>query len=246
MRKSEFNNFELLLMTAAEATANDYADAFMSIETENVEMSPKAYAKTKRYIRKNSRCRANWYPAKVILIACLIAMSVAFTACVCIPQIREAIKNVVVQWYDDYFSISFTDDPNAITTTQPEPEEVIPEAPPTRIEKKAYAEYIPNNYKANVVGDTSMYYMINYYDDADNLVIMFKQGIIDSETMWNDEGVIPKEITINGHKAYLLTYPDEPNVYTLIWQDYYYQYNVYGMFASEEKVIEFCENVRVR
>lgn len=246
MRTSEFNNFEFLLMSASEEVANGSAEEFMAIDTTDIEMSPKTDIRIRRYIRKNSKHRVIYKPIKVILVACLIALSVAFTACMTIPQIREAIKNVVVQWYDEYFAITFSDDPSEVAP-QPEPEEVIPETPPTTIEKKAYATQLPDTYVGEVVGDTSMYYLVNYYDGANNLVIMLKQSIIDSETMWNDDGsVVPKEITINEHKAYLLTYQDEPNVYTLIWQDYYYQYSVYGMFQSEAEAIGFCENIKLR
>ena len=247
MRISEFNNFELLLITASEAVSNDYADKFMAIDTTGIEMSPNAYIKMQRYIRKNGKYKAICHPAKVILIAALIAMSIAFTACLTIPQIRESIKNVVVQWYDDHFAIRFSNDPDAINMTQPQPEEAIPQTPPKTIEKKVYAMYIPNDYKARVELDTLMCYQINYVDENNNPMIMLKQRIIESEMIWNDsEGVVPKEITINGHKAYLLTYQDEPNVYTMIWQDYYYQYNIYGMFANEEQVISFCENLKLR
>ena len=247
MRTAEFNNFELLLMVAAEKVANDNAEEFMAVDTTDIEMTPKTDIRIRRYIRKNSKHRVNYKPIKVILVACLIALSVAFTACMTIPQIREAIKSVVVQWYDDYFAINFSDDPNAVTTTQPEPEDVIPETPPATIEKKAYATQLPDTYVGEVAGDTAAYYQINYYDGNGNLMIMMKQSVINSEMTWNDdESVVPKEITVNGHKAYLLTYQDEPNVYTLIWQDYYYQYNVYGLFANEAEVISFCENVNLR
>ena len=247
MRTTEFNSFELLLMAAAEEVANDNAEEFMAIDTTDMEMSPKADIRMRRYIRKNSKHRVNYKPIKLILVACLVALSVVFTACMAIPQGREAIMNVFVQWYENYFEINFSDDPNAVTTTQPEPEEIIPETPPTTIEKKAYATQLPDTYVGEVAGDTAVYYQINYYDGNGNLVVMLTQKTIDSELTWGDqEGVVPKEVTVNGHKAYLLTYPEEPNVYMLIWQDYYYQYSVYGLFESEAQIIGFCENVKLR
>lgn len=246
MRTSEFNNFEFLLMSASEEVANDSAEEFMAVDTTDIEMTPKTDIRIRRYIRKNSKHRVNYKPIKVILVACLIALLVAFTACMTIPQIREAIKSVVVQWYDDYFAITFSDDPNAVTTTSPEPEEVIPETPPTTIEKKAYATQLPDTYVGEVVVDTEAFCQTNYFDN-DNLMIMMKQSVINSEMTWNDdEKILPREVTVNGHKAYLITYQDEPNIYTLIWQDYYYQYNVYGMFASEAEVIAFAEGIKLR
>ena len=104
MMTKKFHNFELLLFAAAEDAANDVAEEFINIDSSQVEISPQGRKRVERYIRKSKRKTKLMHPVKVILVACLIALSVAFTACMAIPQIREAMTEAVIQWYEDWQS----------------------------------------------------------------------------------------------------------------------------------------------
>lgn len=246
MMTKKFHNFELLLFAAAEDAANDVAEEFINIDSSQVEISPQSRKRVERYIRKSKRKTKLMRPVKVILVACLIALSVAFTACMAIPQIREAMKEAVIQWYEDFFAIGFSDEPHEITTPPPA-QEAIPTEPPTEIEKKAYASYLHQNLRSMVVLDFQSRYEVHYIDSDDNPVFILQQKTITDEPLWNDaEGASAREVMVTGHKAYMVSYDNEPGVYRLIWQDYYYRYVIYGYFEDQADLIKVAENIKLK
>ncbi len=244
MKKREFEKFDLLLISVSETLANDMADEFLAMDIDDVEITPKTDIAAQRYIRKHRHIKKHCHPIKTLLIACLIALSVAFTACMTIEEIRNAIKNVFVQWYDDHIAISFGDSPTEQNVT---PNDVIPEAPPTEIEQKACATYAAGAKNGVVSHDINTFYQVNYCDENGDLVFILSQRIISEELHWNDQdNITAQAITINNHKAYLITDNQEPNLYTLVWQDYYYQYDLYGYFTSQDEIIKTAENIQLK
>ena len=92
-----------------------------------------------------------------------------------------------------------------------------------------------------------MIYELHYHDSTGNLVFMLTQNVIDGELFWNDSSdTTAQEATVNGHEAFLVSYPEEPNVYTLIWQDYDYQYRIYGYFEETDKLMKIAEGIQVK
>ena len=246
MTTKSFNKFELLLFAAAEDAANDVAEEFINVDTSRVEISPQGRKKVERYIRKAKRKTKLMRPVKVILVACLIALSVAFTACMAIPQIREAMTEAVIQWYEDFFAIGFSDEPHEITTSPPAQEE-IPAEPPTEIEKKAYASYLHQDLSPVVIADFQSRYEVYYMDSDDNPVFILVQQVITDEPLWNDaEGASAQEVMVTGHKAYMVSDNAEPGVYKLIWQDHYYRYLIYGYFEYPADLIKIAENIKLK
>lgn len=246
MMTKKFHNFELLLFAAAEDAANDVAEEFINIDSSQVEISPQGRKKVERYIRKSKRKTKLMRPVKVILVACLIALSVAFTACMAIPQIREAMKEAVIQWYEDFFAFGFEEGSSDIPSPPPAQEE-IPAEPPTGIEKKAYASYLHQNLRSMVVSDFQSHYEVHYMDSNDNPVFILRQKTITDEPLWNDaEGASAREVMVTGHKAYMVSDNAEPGVYKLIWQDYYYRYVIYGYFEDQADLIKIAENIQLK
>ena len=247
MKKKKFDNFEILLMMVAEESADNIGDEFMKLDTSNVQISRQVEKKIKRYIRAPKRSSKYLHPVRIILVACLLAMSIAFTACVCIPQIREAIKNVIVQWYDGYLTIDFSNGLNNGTTTTHDPSEDIPKTPPTTIERKAYAVYLPEDYSCVMANEAKRHCEFHYNDRAGNLIFILYQDVIDGELQWNDdENIDAQEILVNGQKAFLISYIDEPNIYSLIWRDHSYQYTLYGYFENQTELVKVAENITLQ
>ncbi|MBQ8310930.1 MAG: DUF4367 domain-containing protein [Clostridia bacterium] len=243
MNNIEFNNFELLLMAASERNALEDVEEFLAMDTDSIELSPETDVKIRRQIRKSYKQKNVWKPVKIILVACLVIMSVAFTACMSVPQIREAIKNVIVQWYDDYFAVDFSGDSESVTTDVP----AMPETPPTTIEHKAYATYLPQKYTIETLIDVPSFYQLNYYTEDRIVAFTLQQRVFDGELDWTDDGgILHENLTVNGQKAFLVSYDSEPDLYMLIWQDNYYQYTLHGYFASEQELIEIAENIKLR
>ena len=246
MMEKKYSNFELLLRAASEDVVNDMIEEYINIDTTGVTISQKTIRKIERMIRARKRKARNYRPLRIAIVACLVILSMAFSACMFIPPIREAITNVIVQWYDEYFSVGFGDESDTVTT-KPEPEEIIPDTPPTSIEKKAAAMYLPEGYSYVVVNESPTVYELHYNDSTGNLVFILSQITIDGDLLWNDSSnTTAQEVTVNGHKAFLISYAEEPNIYTLIWQDYYYQYSIYGYFEEIDELMKIAEGIRTR
>ena len=178
---STYNNFELLLFAASEECSKKQAEEFLQTNTEGFEITDKQRKRMKQLIRKHSRKEKRKHTAlklKWVAVACLLSLSIALTACVSIPELREAIKKFFLDWKEDFVAVGFGNeksdtsrfdkidvgdagDVNSDSSTQPSDDtttEKLP--PPTEITRKAYTSYLPGNYTYEVDFDSKIYYSI--------------------------------------------------------------------------------------
>lgn len=81
------------------------AYALFKISVGGGEWSSSLLGSSKPYRIVKQKRNATWKAIKVAVIACLICFSLLFTACICIPKIRAAIFEVVVEWYESYIAV---------------------------------------------------------------------------------------------------------------------------------------------
>lgn len=239
---------------------DDEAEYFLSVDVSGIEYNKEIKKRMLRYAFKRSRYERKRYAVKVILVACLVAMSVVFTACVSIPKIREAIWGAVIEWYDDHISVKFEEITEQTTETTRPPEtsedhtsaKVTDEtetsinteevsAPPTTIEQRAYASFLPEGYYVGAEIATAKNMIIDYYDSTGALKFRFSQTIKNNEGIALDsENTKVIYIRIKDCQAVLLEYVDQ-NCFSLTWEDARYGYNLYGMFSSLEELVQIAE-----
>lgn len=260
MKDRIYNNFELLLFAAAEQCAQEDAAGFLSLETTDVRISQRTHRQIRRII--GGRSTHTWHFVKVALVACLICISLAFSACMAIPKIRTAIYNVIIEWYNEYVGISFGDPNEAsqntptgtlasvqtqISTyeqTDPPATEAIPD-PPTTIESKAYPTYLPGNYTMEVDLDNIAYYITSYYNESHEWKFCLTQTVINGDIHLSDnEYQIVDEISINDNQAVFLEDIENSNMYGLVWQDGYYEYTLYGIFNTREDIVKIAQSIK--
>ena len=260
MKNQKYNNFELLLSAASELSMEAEIDAFLAIDTSDIEVDEHKMKRVQRLIRGKHTSR--WHAVKIALVACLIIMSLAFTACMSIPELREAIYNVILEWREGHVGISFEDPSsptsppatNASVATTASPDEsttaavtapLVPVTPPSTIESKAQFTYLPEECYTVVEFNTEVTYMISIYTSYDNVwMFSLTQTIINGEALWSDNDYfIAHEIKINGCTAILLEDVENPSMYTLVWRDGFYDYHLYGCFDSRENIIRVAEGV---
>ncbi len=124
---SKLTNFDLLLYVAAEEYNEEMLNEIMAMPvTESA--TPREDRRFRRILRVNSRAVYSWTPFKIALVALLTAMSIAFTACMCIPEVRTAIKKVFLTWCDDYVEIGFHPADETDTNTAAATESAAPAA----------------------------------------------------------------------------------------------------------------------
>lgn len=210
-----------------------------------------------RMIRKDhARTKRNelWLKLRIPLVACLVLISLLFAACMASTTVRNAIWEVFLSWNDDYVKVDFvdpatttvpgtttaTDDP-AVTTTVPEPTSEAPQS----IEEVNVPGYMPVGFttKSSMRNDV---FSIYYYNENEENVIEYHQNIILANGFGDAEGGTATEITVNGLKAVLITYEDDPNVYNLFWQDNQYRYNIYAYLEDYNELIKLATSVEVK
>ena len=218
---STYNNFEYLLFVASEECSRKQAEEFLQVSDEGFEITDKQRKRMKQLIRKHSKkekAKASALKWKWIAVACLLTLSIGLTACVSIPELREAIKKFFLDWKEDFVAVGFgdkTEQPEypdydiIMPGDQPSTNEIpsdnstgdstqeTPIDPPTEILKKAYATYLPGEYVAEITDDTPYYYSVNYCIDG-NLVFVLTQNVIRGELAWLDsENQIMYQTKIN-------------------------------------------------
>ena len=248
----------------AEQYVKEEAAYFLGLDVSGIEYNEQIKKRMLRYAFKRSRYEYKRYTVKVILVACLVAMSVAFTACVSIPKIREAIWGVVIEWYDDHISVKFEEitEQTVETTILPETSkdqssakitdetetstntaEVI--APPKTIEQKAYIANLPEGYYAEEGAETSYFYTVNYYETNGELSFCFSQSILSSANNYLDaENTSVIRTELNGNQAILIIDKNAPSLYTLLWTDGIYDYSIYGLFDSLTDLLDIARYVQ--
>ncbi len=266
-------SFDELLKEVSDEYCAMWQEEFLAVDTSQFPITPAIRRRFKRMLKaeKKQQCpkprTVSW---KAILAACLILLSACITACVAIPRVRNAIKRVFVEWFDDYVAVGFVEETvgdGAQTTqaptlpastpqnqTPPGPQDT-PTAPeqqtpvaekPTAIVKKAYATYLPGEYACEVDVDTTLFYMISYYEQ-ENLQISVSQHTITKQLVWADSEQQNLEyVKVNGFNAIMLEDTSEPDLYSIIWQDNEYEYHMDGYFSSVDELIKVAEGIKVK
>lgn len=245
---------------------DDEAEYFLSVDVSGIEYNEEIKRRMLRYAFKRSRYERKRYAVKVILVACLVAMSVVFTACVSIPKIREAIWGAVIEWYDDHISVKFEEitEQTVETTRTPETSgdqlstEITGETetnttteeavrPPKTIEQNAYIADLPEGYYVEEGAESNLYREMNIYDASGVFAFWLYQKVINDDPIFLDsENENIMEITINDNIAFILADTSLENVYTVIWTDGLYEYTIYGVFDSVKEIIDLVEHVNLK
>jgi hypothetical protein len=236
MRMSEctFDRLDALISLGTRSLIDKEAEKFMQL-SEDTKISSKGRRKVERSIKHyqdQEKMQKFIKPVKVAGIACLVGISLTFTACVSIPKVREAMWDAVVEWYDDYIAVRFQkNDPSAL----------LPEAP-DEIEELNIPGYLPDGYSFNSYKNIN-YFICEYYNSNDEYEYTFIQGLRDNAILEIDEtsqGLV--EVDINGITGIMVT---DEDMMSVVWQDGKYSYAVQGVFQSESDILQVCKSVKI-
>ncbi len=232
---SDYTNFDLLLYAATEQYCDQWTEELCSAPSTN-EITPRERRRFNRIRRRYGMGTYRWTPWKVACVIVLLCMSISFTACMCIPTIRSAIKKVFVEWYSEYVSVDFKDTDE---TEPPETETTAP--PPATILRKAYVEGLPEGYTAEVVMDSSILYCVSYSGENKGRFILSQQTIRNDNVWFDGENQNIQYVMIRGHEAALIK-DDETSAFSITWQDNEYQYTIEGISTNEDEIIKLANN----
>lgn len=234
-----FSNLDLMIFAASELYVENELQDLITVDTSDIEPLLKKRYQIHRLANRPQK--SGWSYLKMFIAACLMCLSMAFTACVCIPEIRTAIWDVVVAWYDDHIGIHFEQEqPN-------EPIEPIEINPPDEIEHKAYPSYLPGAYRCEIDLESTGIYMVSYYDlNTEEWSFMIKQSIIQEREQFADnENQKVETITLDNFEAIVVTSIDQPGFYCLVWQDTMYAYSISGYFENISDLLSIANGLRL-
>ncbi len=256
MNINHSDKLDALLSLATAQWVDELNDEFLSAQSE-IELTPQTNRRILRMLRKDKR-RTPPSTARMVfkylMLAVLIAATVAFTACMALPRIREAIWKIMLEWHDEYVSVQFvpaTEDSHAsankpsdsTNTTEKTNDPTI--VLPLSIEEINIPKYMPIGYttKSSI---TESIFRLSYYDENDSFIFSYHQMVIGFNSTADSENGTLSEIEINGLNAVVIAYSDDPNVYCLYWQDNQYRYRIYGYFEDYNELIRLASSVDVK
>lgn len=235
----KYNNFELLLTAAAEECCEQEATDFLSIDAANFEITRSEEKRIWHMINKNTGSKTSWKVIKIAVVACLVFLAIGFTACMCIPEIRNAIKEVIIEWHEGYIAIGFEEE-----TLEESRQETVEPTPPKTIESKAYASYLPKSYELEIDMDNKFMYIVSFYYESE-LAFSLTQTPISDENVWvNSENAKIYNVKINEYNAIMIEFLEYPQWYCAVWQDRYYEYEITGSFSSMDELIKVAEGIK--
>lgn len=234
---TEINDkLDLLILFAAKDSGNDDVEDFKSLDISEVKLSRDFYAKQKRTVNA-SRHKANVPGIRKVLIRIAVAlmalMSLGFLTVMAVPDLREAVFEVVIEWYDNYVSVRFEKAEEDRTSTHEPDESHSVIVPPTKIEKVMKPTYIPEGAEEDVVANNKFIVVTDYYLE-DDLVLSFTQTLYSNKEKLLDNNTGDfYNIDINSYSA--VAFALERNGCAIIWTDgnYYYYAQSY-LFDIED------------
>ncbi len=236
MKELHIEKFDALLSLAAAECIKDEAIAFVSADISGVEDNPRMLRKI---LGKFGKSR--WKALKIIALVALLCMSIAFTACMLVPEIRNVIWNAFVKEYGDHVEVEFDSSKET---------EIVTDAPmenyPKTIEKKAQLLYQLDEWLVREESSVPLQYTVFFLTDTYEFKCQFSQSIIDAASSYidNEAGQIAY-VSVNNYKAILIEHDSESEYYSLIWQDSQYRYTLYGSFTSISELVKIAESVRI-
>lgn len=179
-----------------------------------------------RYILSHNGRRPIWkrkmvfahFTARRMAASIAVVFSLVLCGCACFPNVRAAVRELAVEFYDQYVGI--TDDSNAILK-----EPMVHHFP----------TYIPEGYEVEREDLTEIYGYIVYENEYGKQII-YRQCFNKYATMYFDsEGAILSDIFVNEYRGKFLEYEKErTSKNTIMWTDGFYTYYITCEHSYEE------------
>lgn len=153
------------------------------------------------------------------MAACIaVICSLALCSCACFPNVRAAVRELAVEFYDQYVGI--TDDNNAIL------KDPMVHHTPT---------YIPEGYEIDRDNSTFYYGNIRYVNNEGNFIKYYQDFNKQANRYFDSEGAMLSDIFVNEYRGKYLEYTDERKMQNIImWTDGTYTYYIMGELVYED------------
>lgn len=232
MNTMKNDRLDAMILLSAHVLAEKNEADLMSVDTSEVNIPAKVERRIRRMIGRERRrneygvvYKAAKQAAAIILVIC----TAAFTLAMSVEAVREALWSTVIQWYEDYISITHVTYDN----------------PPEIIEEKKEPVAIPDDWVREVLVDSNFMYYIQYSNHNEE-TIRFIQKVIDGIEDWIDnENSTVENIMIDVHEGNLVTLLDKEMSF-LVWSDGCYSYAISydNSVISRDMAIGIAESIK--
>ena len=232
MNTMKNDRLDAMILLSAHVLAEKNEADLMSVDTSEVNIPAKVERRIRRMIGKERRRReygvvykAAKQAAAIILVIC----TAAFTLAMSVEAVREALWSTIIQFYEDYMSVTH----------------VIYSNPPEIIEEKKEPAAIPDDWEYEIKMDSNTIYYIRYSCNNEE-ILNFRQRVLGGFDDWIDnESSALEYITINGHEGTYIVLLDKGYGY-LLWSDGCYSYlmDYDTSKVSREMAINIAESVK--
>ena len=234
------DKFDHLISLAATKCTEEEAKKLNELDTSGVEFDEAYYRKRNKAIKKYKRGPKGFvakvivirFAAAVVIIAAMLAVLVS-----CVPGLRQAIYDTVIEWYEDHISIKF--EGPGIPEIETDEDDGIP---PTYIEEVRKPTYLPEGIWEDVLINTGYHKVIDYYIGEEYL-FAFEQALLGSNSISVDnEGATITYADINGNNATVIENITK-NVISIVWNDKEYVYLSTTEILELEELMQYAKSV---
>ena len=234
MNCENIDKYDYLIAMATLDAKNDDVEMFENLDTSDVVLSDRIVRKIHRLI-KTSRGDSSRHITKVrgilsrVAIVALVVISVMFTVMMSVSAIRNAVWNVIVEWYDKYLSIDY--------------ESNSPASLPMTIEEVRKPTLLPQGAEEAVIFDDKWSYFTEYYIENECCLVFQQSRLNTGETYVDSETAIIKEVMIGEFDGLILTYEKNTDM-IILWNDGEYRYTLTGYGLDAEILVMIAKSVK--
>ncbi len=227
--------------------ADEEADELNSLDTSSVSFDPSYYKKRSKIIRQYKYKQTGRRSIAVRLAVAIAAALILMTLLIgCVPRLREAIYNAIVEWYNECFSVRY-EDPDGKEKETGYEEESTTEAEsivaPTYIKNVRKPTDLPEGVWEDVLSENNTQITIDYYM-GDEYLFSFVQSILKPIDKYVDsEDINVTYIDINGNNATVVEHTGKKEI-SIIWSDSEYSYYIFSTECDLDALVQYAKSVK--
>lgn len=233
MNKDNFDKLDIMIASAlCDNKLSDDIELFESLDVTQVVFSRK-FEQKKNALTKKERCK----PRKVrryrllfrIALAIMILLSVAFITIMSVSALRNAVVDVVVEFFNDHIKISYEEyDEDSITSKPIKLNQV----------KSIRATELKNTKKE--VSDNELVNKTIYYKNDRRVCCFYQSPLCENDIYFDNEYENATRVNINGNMAMLIE--NNKGVSHLTWSDGEYLY-VISCYDTDYDIVQLAKSV---
>lgn len=249
------DKLDALISLTAKDCGNDDVVMFNNLDTSKIKLDNKFYIKLRQVISKHKHSTTIILIKKCfvrIAVALMALMSLGFLTIMATPDLREALFEAVIEWYDNYISIRF--EPNigedydsfdtlstAAETTKTLDGLQIAILPPENIEKVMKPTSIPQGAEEDIVMSNNSGVVIDYYMNDDVVLSYTQTPYRNKDLLFDNKTDKVYDVKINEHSAFAIDYETEG--YAIIWTDGVYYYQICSLILDFDELIKIASSI---